>query len=554
MSDLQSLPGITPKAIENLAKLNITSIFDLLFHIPLRYNDRTIITKIADIKCNTDLQIVGEVFNAKVVFGRRRMMTATVRDDTGEITLRFFHFSNRQLQGLADGKRVLCFGEPRWVGKRIEMIHPQYHVLQENETVALSDRLEPIYSTTKGMQKKRLQNLINNALKWAEKQNTVFDDVLKDMPGMFPNSPPMLEMLNELHKPLPEVNKKALIERKHPTQKRLVFDELLAHHLSIMRIRMRSNQRKSYKLKLNGEFVTPFIRSLPFALTNAQENVLEEIKHDISSTHPMMRLVQGDVGSGKTVVALIACLIAAENQMQAAIMAPTELLAEQHYRYFTNQLLPLGIQVAWLSSGLPAKKKREMLELISSGTALVVVGTHALFQEGVEFKNLAISITDEQHRFGVQQRLQLGQKGSGEQIYPHQLTMTATPIPRTLAMSMYAHLDYSVIDELPPGRGRTTEDRRGRKLATSKQAETDYNIYYCTANRQLGAQMLQKQQSDGVDAHSLAVDPMFIDPANGNFALHPDSPAWKLGFVSFDISKVGLRSTTATNEPPIEKR
>ena len=475
MSDLESLPGITPKAIENLAKLNITTIFDLLFHLPIRYNDRTVITKIADIKCNTDLQIVGEVYNAKVVYGRRRMMTATLVDDTGEISLRFFHFSNRQLQGLADGKRVLCFGEPRWVGKRIEMIHPQYHVLQENETVVLSDRLEPVYSTVKGLQQKRIQNLVDKALAWAAKQNTVFEDVLRDMPEVFPQSPPMFEMLQAVHKPLADVDKDALFQRRHPAQKRLVFDELLAHHLSIMRIRLRSNKRRSYQLKSSGKIVTPFIHNLPFPLTGAQEKVLAEIAHDMGSEHPMMRLVQGDVGSGKTVVALIACLYAVENDYQAAIMAPTELLAEQHFRYFTHQLLPLGIQVAWLSSGLPAKKKREMLALISSGTAAVVVGTHALFQEGVEFNNLAISITDEQHRFGVQQRLQLNKKGSGQEIYPHQLTMTATPIPRTLAMSMYAHLDYSVIDELPPGRKPITtvaiaESRRDDVIKRIREA------------------------------------------------------------------------------------
>lgn len=452
MSNLQDLPSITPKAIENLAKLNIVSIFDLLFHLPLRYNDRTVITKISDITCNNELQVIGQVYNAKVVFGRRRMMTATLVDDTGEITLRFFHFSSSQLKGLADGKRVLCFGEPRRSGNRIEMIHPQYRVLQEHESVTLSDRLEPVYPTTKGLQQKRLQSLVDKALKWAEKQKTVFEDVLQDMPGMFGESIPMLEMLNEVHKPRADTDKQLLFDRQHPAQKRLVFDELLAHHLSIMKIRVRSNLRKSYQLKSNDSLVKPFMQNLPFKLTNAQAKVLEEIKKDMSAEHPMMRLVQGDVGSGKTVVALVACLYAVENQYQAAIMAPTELLAEQHFRYFTNQLLPLGIQVAWLASGLPAKKKREMLELIETGTAAVVVGTHALFQDGVNFKNLAVSITDEQHRFGVQQRLQLTQKGSEDTVYPHQLTMTATPIPRTLAMSMYAHLDYSVIDELPPGR------------------------------------------------------------------------------------------------------
>ena len=452
MSNLESLPGATPKTIENLAKLNISSIFDLLFHLPLRYNDRTVITNISDITCNKELQVIGRVYNAKVVYGRQRMMTAKLLDDTGELNLRFFHFNNSQLKGLEDGKRVLCFGEPRRSRNRIEMIHPQYRVLQDHESVTLSDRLEPVYPTTKGLQQKRLQTLIEKALQWAEKNQPQFDDVLEGMQGKLANGMSILGMLNEVHRPPVNSDKQALFERNHPAQKRLIFDELLAHHLSIMKIRMRSDRRRGYKLLSNNRLVKPFLENLNFKLTNAQKKVLQEIKHDIQTERPMMRLVQGDVGSGKTVVALVACLYAVENNYQAAIMAPTELLAEQHYRFFTNQLLPLGIQVAWLSSGLPAKKKREMLELIASGTASVVVGTHALFQEGVEFKNLALSITDEQHRFGVQQRLQLTRKGSEEAVFPHQLTMTATPIPRTLAMSMYAHLDYSVIDELPPGR------------------------------------------------------------------------------------------------------
>jgi len=452
VSDLESLSSITPKTLENLAKLNITSIFDLLFHLPLRYNDRTVITNICDIVFNHESQVIGRVYNAKVVYGRRRMMTATLLDDTGEITLRFFHFSNSQLKGLADGKRVLCFGEARRSRGRIEMIHPQYRVLQDHESVTLPDCLEPVYPTTKGLQQKRLRTLIENALNWAEKNYPHFDDVLGGMQDRFINDKPMLHALNEVHRPDVDSDKQSLFARKHPAQKQLVFDELLAHHLSIMKVRLRSDQRKGYKLESNNRLVASFLENLDFEMTSAQKKVLQEIRHDMNCEHPMMRLVQGDVGSGKTVVALVACLYAVENDYQAAIMAPTELLAEQHYRYFTNQLLPLGVQVAWLSSGLPSKKKRQMLELIASGTASVVVGTHALFQEGVAFKNLALSITDEQHRFGVQQRLQLSQKGSADTVFPHQLTMTATPIPRTLAMSMYAHLDYSVIDELPPGR------------------------------------------------------------------------------------------------------
>lgn len=450
MSDLSSLPGITPKAIELLARLNIHNIYNLLFHLPLRYNDKTVITNIADIRCNTDLQLIGQIYDAKVVYGRRRMMTARLIDDSGEITLRFFHFNQRQLNGLADGKRVLCFGEPRSVGKRIEMIHPQYRLLNDDEVVQLADRLEPVYPVTKGLQQKRMQSLINNALSWAQKHP--IEDVLDGFDCSITRSETMLQLLDDVHRPLPGADKNRLIDRQEPSQKRLVFDELLAHHLSIMKIRIRSNARKSYPIVPTNRLVKPFIDNLSFELTAAQQKVLGEIRQDIESNHPMMRLVQGDVGSGKTVVALMACLYAVENGYQAAMMAPTELLAEQHYRYFTRQLLPLGLQVAWLSSGLTAKNRREMLELIKSGTASVIVGTHAIFQDDVEFHNLALCITDEQHRFGVHQRLQLSRKGKEETFYPHQLTMTATPIPRTLAMSMYAHLDYSVIDELPPGR------------------------------------------------------------------------------------------------------
>ena len=255
-----------------------------------------------------------------------------------------------------------------------------------------------------------------------------------------------------MHRPHADADKQAILGRQTQGQQYLVFEELLAHHLSMMKVRLLSNQRRAVALRATGRLSQTFLAQLPFKLTLAQTRVLQEITDDMAQGIPMMRLVQGDVGSGKTVVALTACLLAVENNYQAAFMAPTELLAEQHFRFFTEQLLPLGIQVAWLSSSLATKKKREMLALISSGTAAVVVGTHALFQEGVEFDNLALSITDEQHRFGVQQRLQLTRKGNAESYYPHQLTMTATPIPRTLAMSMYAHLDYSVIDELPPGR------------------------------------------------------------------------------------------------------
>jgi len=452
------------------------------------------------------VQVIGRVYNAKVVYGRRRMMTATLLDDTGELNLRFFHFSNRQLQGLADGNRVLCFGEPRRSRNKIEMVHPQYRVLPDHESVTLSDRLEPIYSTTKGLQQKRLQTIIERALTWAKKNQAQFKDVLEGMPGYTGSELSMLEMLLEVHRPRAETDKQAIFERNHPAQKHLIFDELLAHHLSIMKVRMRSDQRQGYKLEPNNRLVKPFLENLDFEMTNAQKKVLEEVKLDISIDRPMMRLVQGDVGSGKTVVALIACLYAVENNLQAAIMAPTELLAEQHYRYFTNQLLPLGVQVAWLSSGLTAKKKRHMLELIASGTASVVVGTHALFQQDVNFNNLALCITDEQHRFGVQQRLQLSQKGLESTIFPHQLTMTATPIPRTLAMSMYAHLDYSVIDEMPPGRKPITtvaiaDSRRDEVITRIRDACREGAQAYWVCSLIEESDVLQSQAATDTHAH-----------------------------------------------------
>ena len=452
MDALSSLPGVTPKTVEMLGKLKITEIIDLLFHLPLRYIDRSKITNIADIYSNAEVQVVGYVSNAKVMYGRRRMMVAKLEDDTGQIKLRFFHFNQRQLQGLADGKRVLCFGEARRHGYDIEMIHPQYRILNEGEEIVLAKTLEPVYPTTKGLTQPRLHKIIQNALKWASKQPQLFEQVLTGFQTKVFHEQPVLVLLEKVHCPSANEDTVSLIEKKHPAQHQLKFEELLAHHLSLMQVRLRDSDRKAHTISVGGEMVGKFMQALPYELTSAQKRVLKEIEKDLSSDRPMMRLVQGDVGSGKTVVALISCLHAVQLGLQAAFMAPTELLAEQHYRYFSQQLLPLGIQIAWLSSSLTRKQRTAMLEMLRTGTAAVVVGTHAVFQDDVEFKQLALCITDEQHRFGVHQRLQLSQKGADNEKYPHQLIMTATPIPRTLAMSLYAHLDYSAIDEMPPGR------------------------------------------------------------------------------------------------------
>ena len=451
MEQLSALSGITPKAIELLAKLRITEIFDLLFHLPLRYVDRTKITAIADISANAEVQVLGYVSGARVVYGRRRMMVAKLDDDTGQIKLRFFHFSTKQLQGLADGKRVLCFGDARRHGRDIEMVHPQYRILREDEEPILANTLEPVYPTTKGLTQPRIHKLIQNALRWAKQHPDLFQDVLTDFKDKQISSS-ILDLLKQVHLPNAEEDTQILIEKSHPAQQQLKFEELLAHHLSLMQIRMRDSDRKAHAFSIGGVLVEQFMQALPYQLTGAQQRVLKEIEYDLSQEKPMMRLVQGDVGSGKTVIALISCLHAVQLGLQAAFMAPTELLAEQHFRYFSQQLLPLGVQVAWLSSSLTRKQRTAMLELLRTGTAAIVVGTHAVFQDDVEFKQLAICITDEQHRFGVHQRLQLSRKGAIDQRFPHQLIMTATPIPRTLAMSLYAHLDYSAIDEMPPGR------------------------------------------------------------------------------------------------------
>ena len=451
MEQLSALSGITPKAIELLAKLRISEIFDLLFHLPLRYVDRTKITAIADISANAEVQVLGYVSGARVVYGRRRMMVAKLDDDTGQIKLRFFHFSTKQLQGLADGKRVLCFGDARRHGREIEMVHPQYRIIGEDEEPILANTLEPVYPTTKGLTQPRIHKLIQNALRWAKQHPDIFQDVLTDFKGEQISSS-ILDLLKQVHLPTAEEDTQSLIEKSHPAQQRLKFEELLAHHLSLMQIRMRDSDRQAHAFSIGGKLVEQFMQALPYQLTGAQQRVLKEIEYDLSQEKPMMRLVQGDVGSGKTVIALISCLHAVQLGLQAAFMAPTELLAEQHFRYFSQQLLPLGVQVAWLSSSLTRKQRTEMLELLRTGTAAIVVGTHAVFQDDVEFKQLAICITDEQHRFGVHQRLQLSRKGANDQRFPHQLIMTATPIPRTLAMSLYAHLDYSAIDEMPPGR------------------------------------------------------------------------------------------------------
>ena len=446
-----TLKGVGAALAEKLAKIGIKTLQDLLFHLPLRYQDRTRITPIGSLQFGMDAVIEGQVAGVDVAMSRRRSLVCKIKDGTGFITLRFFHFSAAQKNSLKKGSTVRCFGEPRRGAHGLELYHPEYKVLNEDNPAPVEETLTPIYPATEGLTQLRIRGLCQQALKFLN-----YPEALQEWLPEPLRRPHNLWQLTDavrfLHHPPPDADVFQIMEGLHPAQKRLAFEELLAHHLSLQQIRQRVRKQRGLTLPGTGELVDKFLNNLPFTPTGAQQRVAEEIRKDLSSEAPMLRLVQGDVGSGKTVVAALAALQAVESKSQAALMAPTEILAEQHYNNFHAWLKPLGITVAWLTGKTKGKKRAEQLELIRSGEAEVVVGTHALFQDDVEFRHLALAIIDEQHRFGVHQRLALREKGQNIGAMPHQLIMTATPIPRTLAMSAYADLDLSVIDELPPGR------------------------------------------------------------------------------------------------------
>ena len=447
---LTSLKGVGPALATRLEKLGLSSVEDLLFLLPLRYEDRTQLVKIGSLVAGTRCLVTGEILLAEVAFRGRRNLLVRIGDGSGQLTLRFFHFSRQQQAQFEAGKHVTCFGEVRRGSSGFEMIHPEYRILREEQGAAMSDSLTPIYPTTEGVQQGRLRNLTDQALRAMDEAPPaeLLPSSVTEKLGM----PSLAEAIRYLHRPPPDADVQVILAGKHPCQQRLAFEELLAHYLSLRSLRALAETEDAAALTMGQERVDDFIRDLPFDLTGAQARVVDEILSDLSQPHPMMRLIQGDVGSGKTVVAAIACLKAIACGVQTAIMAPTEILAEQHWRNFSNWFRPLGIEPAWLSGSQKAAARRESLTAIADGSAQVVVGTHALFQEGVEFDRLALVVIDEQHRFGVHQRMALRDKGVGDAGHPHQLVMTATPIPRTLAMAAYADLDTSVIDELPPGR------------------------------------------------------------------------------------------------------
>ena len=443
---ITTLKGVGAALAEKLMKLNIRTVQDMLFHLPRQYEDRSRITPIGGLRPGLSAQVDADVVLSDVVFGRRRSLVVKVQDGTGTLTLRFYHFNNAQKDAMARGLRLRIFGEARLGATGIEMYHPEYSMISDAMPPP-SDTLTPIYPVTEGVTQLRLRPLMTQALLRISSSN---------LPDWLPSEEnrgwSLAAALRYVHAPPNDADRVALVEGRHPAQQRLAFEELVAHQLSLQKRRAEMRAHQATALPPASDLQHKFLATLPFPLTGAQQRVLKEIAADVTTNHPMLRLVQGDVGAGKTVVAAMAACHALAAGKQVALMAPTEILAEQHALNFARWFEPLGIRVSSLLGRLGAKARREANAEIADGSAQMVIGTHALFQDDVQFKNLAFVIIDEQHRFGVQQRMALKRKGEGGLLAPHQLIMTATPIPRTLAMSAYGDLDTSVIDELPPGR------------------------------------------------------------------------------------------------------
>ncbi len=446
-----ALRGVGPRLADRLRRLGIRTAEDVLLHLPARYQDRSRVVPIGLLRPGAEAQIEAEVVGAEVTASGRRFLLCRLRDASGALTLRFFHFSPAQQQLFEQtGTRLRCFGEVRQGYAGLEMIHPECRRL-DPDTPPVSDRLTPIYPATAGLQQFTLRALAEQALAQLD-AGALLPELLPPALRAQLQLPSVAEAVQLLHRPPSDASLAELDGGRHPARRRLAFEELLAHQLSLRRLRERMRRQAAPPLAGDGGLSRRFLERLPFTLTGAQRRVLEEIAADLAQPRPMLRLLQGDVGSGKTVVAAVAALRAVETGAQAALMAPTELLAEQHYRGFQNWLSGLGVEVAWLTGRLAGRARRTLLERLAAGEIQIAVGTHALFQDRVSFAELALAIVDEQHRFGVHQRLALREKGRQGDRRPHQLIMTATPIPRTLAMSAYADLDTSIIDELPPGR------------------------------------------------------------------------------------------------------
>ncbi|MEE9492761.1 MAG: ATP-dependent DNA helicase RecG [Gammaproteobacteria bacterium] len=467
-----ALKGVGPRVAERLAAIDIHTLQDILFHLPRRYEDRTQVTPIGSLRPGMQAVIDAAVELADIQFGRRRSLLVRVSDGTGAMTIRLFHFSKQQQAGFARGKRYRFFGEVRFGSHAFEMVHPEYQAL-DSVNVKLEDRLTPVYPATEGVGQLQLRRMARQVLEMLD-QHGLPEWLPPALLSQWP-FPELADAIRYVHCPPAGEDLLILEQGQHPAQQRLAFEELLSHHLSLRDVKQRAQENRAPPMQKNCPMCLQFLKSLPFSLTAAQERVNGEIATDLQQTYPMMRLVQGDVGSGKTVVAATAAVRVIAQGYQVAIMAPTELLAEQHLANFRSWLEPLGMTVGWLSGKSKGKLRAESLAALAEGSIEIIIGTHALFQDGVEFSQLGLVIIDEQHRFGVHQRLSLRNKGLQAGSEPHQLIMTATPIPRTLAMTFYADLDISVIDELPPGRSpvRTVaiaESRRDDVIQRVQQA------------------------------------------------------------------------------------
>lgn len=469
---------------ERLLKLGILTVQDMLFHLPLRYEDRTRLYAINELSLHSHVSVEATIETSQITFGKRRMLVCQINDGTGRLTLRFFNFTAAQKNAFSAGKIIRCFGEVRRGRVGFEMSHPEYSISDTSNEQPVATTLTPVYSTTEGLKQLSIRALSEQAIDLLNKYS-----VEELLPSQWqPSNMPLSDALLLLHRPPNDVDVTALEQGTHPAQQRLVFEELLAQNLSLLKVREQGQQVKAVALNPVNTLESQFLEQLPFAPTNAQSRVVAEIKGDMQHAYPMMRLVQGDVGSGKTLVAALSALTAIAQGFQVALMAPTEILSEQHGVNFTTWFNQLGITVAWLGGKTKGKERVATLEKIASGEAQMIVGTHALFQDEVKFNNLVLIVIDEQHRFGVHQRLSLREKGKFGDCYPHQLVMTATPIPRTLAMTAYADLETSVIDELPPGRTPITtvalpDTRRDDIIARVKLAcnEQGRQVYWvCT--------------------------------------------------------------------------
>lgn len=466
------LKGVGAKLAEKLQRLEITTLQDLLFHLPLRYEDRTHIWPMSDLMPGMHVSVCGIIQKVDTLFGRRRILNCRISDEHGSITLTFFNFNQGQKNAMQTGLRLRAFGEIRRGKHGWEMVHPDYQISSDEESVQVEAELTPVYPTTEGLRQLTLRQLTDQALSMVHSYPP--EELIPEQTGLLSGLPNLTQALQLLHRPTPDIALESLEKGEHPALQRLVIEELCAHQLSLLTLRHKAQQEPAIPLPPVTTQQAKLLDTLGFTPTKAQQRVAQEISHDLEKSQPMMRLVQGDVGSGKTLVAALAALQALAHEHQVALMAPTEILAEQHLNNFSRWFTPMGFTIDWLAGKQKRKARKEALSRIASGKTQLIVGTHAIFQEQVQFANLALVIIDEQHRFGVHQRLALREKGTRGQI-PHQLVMTATPIPRTLAMTAYADLALSVIDELPPGRTPVTtvvvpDTRRDEVIERVRQA------------------------------------------------------------------------------------